>query len=180
MTPEEMIRASGADNPLTAFFDADPAGWRPYFYSEYVDLGIDENSTATTVFQTSFAPYIWTHTTHGLVGNIDDPESSGYYNDGQYLLRMSDERANYIDKPIPANLAFGPHKEGAFAEMPMPVFFPANHAVRVEFTNLWDRTLTPVAETFRVYIALKGMQYWGQLQPPKVLMELSRGLRKGQ
>lgn len=174
MTPEEMIRA-GTGNPLTAFFDADPAGWKPYFYSEFVDLGIAANAQATMVFQTTFAPYIWTHVTHGIVGNIDDPESSGLYNDGQYLVRMSDERTRYIDKPVPANLAFGPHKEGEFAELPMPIFFPANHAVNLELTNIWTRVLDPEAETFRVYFCLRGMQYWGQLKPPKDLIDMSQG-----
>lgn len=175
MTPEEMIRAGGPQNPLTAFFDADPAGWKPYFYSEYVDLGIATDAQATMVFQTTFAPYIWTHVTHGVVGNIDDPESSGLYNDGQYLVRMSDERTRYIDKPVPANLAFGPHKEGEFCELPMPIFFPANHAVNIELTNIWTRVLSPVADTFRVYFCLRGMQYWGQLKPPRSLLDMSRG-----
>lgn len=176
MTPEEVIRASGSNNPLTAFFDADPAGWKPYLYTEYVDLAVAEDSQATMVFSTTFAPYIWTHVTHGLRGNVDDPESSGVYNDGQYLVLMRDERTNYIDKPTPANLAFGPHKEGPFNELPMPIFFPANHAVNIELTNMWTRVLTPVSDTFRVYFTLRGLQYWGQLKPPRELMEMSRGL----
>lgn len=175
MTPEQLIRQQGDGNPLTAFFDADPAGWKPYFYSEHCDLGVAADSQATMVAQTTFAPYIWTHVAHTIVGNVDDPESSGLYNDGQYLVRMSDERTRYIDKPIPANLAFGPHKEGAFSELPMPIFFPANHAVNIELTNIWTRVLTPVSETFRVYFALRGMQYWGQLKPPQSLLDMSRG-----
>lgn len=175
MTPEQMIRAGGDGNPLTAFFDADPAGWKPYFYSEYADLGVAVDAQAQMVFNTMFAPYIWTHVTHGLVGNVDDPESSGYYNDGQYLVKLSDERTNYTDKPVPANLAFGPHKEGEFSELPMPIFFPANHSVKVELTNLWTRVLTPIADTFRVYFVLRGMQYWGQLKPPQDLLSMSQG-----
>lgn len=175
-TPEELIRGSGQNNPLTAFFDADPSGWKPYLYCEFADLGIAANSQGTLVFNTTFAPYIWTHVTHGVVGDVDDPESSGLYNDGQYLVRMADERTNYIDKPIPANLAFGPHKEGDFADLPMPIFFPANHSVRVELTNIWARVLTPEADTFRVYMSLKGLSYWGQLKPPEDLMRMSRGM----
>ena len=175
MTPQELIAQGGDKNPLTAFFDADPAGWKPYFYSEYADLGVAVDSQATMVFQTTFAPYIWTHVSHGIAGDVDDPESSGLYNDGEYLVRMSDERTRYIDKPVPANLAFGPHKEGEFSELPMPIFFPANHAVNIELTNLWTRVLSPVSTTFRVYFCLRGMQYWGQLKPPSELMDLSRG-----
>ena len=173
-TPAEIIAEQGS-NPLTAFYDADPAGWKPYFYSEFVDLNVLVNSEGTMVFQTTFAPFIWTHTTHGIVGNIYDPTSSGLYNDGQYLVMMSDERTNYIDAPVPANLAFGPHQEGEFSEMPQPIFFPANHAVRVELRNLWTRTLTPVSETFRVYFCLRGIQYWGQLKPPRELLKMSQG-----
>lgn len=173
-TPEEVIRKGS--NPLVAFFDADPAGWKPYLYSEFLDLGVAADSQGTIVFRTNFAPMIWTHVTHGIVGNIDDPESSGLYNDGQYLVLVRDERTNYIDKPIPANLAFGPHKEGSFAELPFPIFFPANHAVNFQLTNIWTRVLTPVSETYRVYFALKGNTYWGQLQPPESLMRVSRGM----
>ena len=175
MTPEQVIRQAGS-NPLLAFYDADPAGWKPYMYSEYVDLGVAADAQGVMVFNTNFAPYIWTNVTHGVVGNVDDPTSSGLYNDGQYLVRMRDERTNYLDKPIPANLAFGPHKEGEFADLPMPIFFPANHAVNVELTNIWTRVLTPVSETFRVYFAIRGMQYWGQLKPPQELLTLSQGM----
>lgn len=174
MTPQEMIRKGGS-NPLLAFYDADPAGWYPYFYSEFVDLGVTVDSQATCLFQTLFSPFVWTHVTHGIAGNIYDPESSGLYNDGQYLVRLSDQRTQYTDKPTPANLAFGPHNEGEFSELPMPIFFPANHSVRAELTNLWTRTLTPVAETFRVYVVLRGMTYRGQLRPPQDLMEMSQG-----
>ena len=61
MTPQEMIAAAGKDNPLTAFYDADPAGWLPNWYTEYVDLDVAVNSQATMVFQLQFAPFIWTH-----------------------------------------------------------------------------------------------------------------------
>ena len=173
-TPQELIRQSG-NNPLIAYYDADPAGWYPYFYSEFVDLGVEVDSQGVCLVQTMFMPYIWTHVTHGVVGNVDDPESSGLYNDGQYLVRFSDQRANYTDKPTPANLAFGPHKVGEFSELPMPIFFPANHSVRFEMTNIWTRVLTPVADTFRVYVTLRGMSYRGQLKPPRELMEMSQG-----
>lgn len=174
MTPEQhMPRTPG--NPLTAWFDADPAGWRPYIYSEYKDVGVAVDSQASIVFQTLFAPFMWTHVTHGIVGNVDDPETSGLYNDGQYLLSVKDERTNYTDKPVPANLAFGPHKEGDFAELPMPIFFPANHAVTIGITNLYTRVLTPVSETFRVYVTLRGLHYWGELAPPRRLLDMSQG-----
>lgn len=174
MTPQERIMSSN-NNPLIAFFDADPAGWKDYFYSEYVDLAVAENSQGAMVFNLMFAPYIWTHVSHGIVGNVDDPETSALHNDGQYLVRMGDERTNYVDKPAPANLLFGPHKEGPFAELPIPIFYPANHAVRIELTNIWTRTMNPPAETFRVYFVLRGLQYWGQLKPPEELMRMSRG-----
>lgn len=175
MTPEQVIRSAGT-NPLTAFYDADPAGWKPYLYSEYTDLDVAVNSRGTLVFNTQSSPYIWTNVTHGIVGNVDDPESSGLYNDGQYLVLMRDNRTNYIDKPVPANLAFGPHKAGEFADLPMPIFFPADHTVQFDLTNIWARVLNPPSETFRVYFALRGISYWGQLKPPKDLMEMSQGI----
>lgn len=174
MGPQDVIRESG-NNPMIAFFDADPAGWKNYFYAEYVDLGVDANAQDVMVFNLMFAPYIWTHVAHGIVGNVDDPETSALNNDGQYLVKMRDERTNYIDKPAPANLLFGPHKEGSFAELPIPTFYPANHAIQIEITNIYTRTLNPPSDTFRVYFVLRGMQYWGQLKPPDDLMRLSQG-----
>lgn len=174
-TADEILRSLPSSNPLVAYYDADPAGWRPYWYTEYVDLGVTINSQGTAVVKTDFSPFIWTHTTHGLVGEVDNPEWSGYYNDGQYLIKMSDQRTNYMQKPVPANLAFGPHKEGPFSEMSMPIFFPGDHSVTFEFTNLWTRVLTPIADTFRIYICMRGIQYWGTLRPPEELMRFSKG-----
>lgn len=164
-------------NPLIAWYDADPAGWKPFLYSGFCDIGVDVDSQARLSIRTIYAPYMWTAVTHGIVGNIDDPETSGLYNDGQYLINWKDERSAYVNNPIPANLAFGPHKEGDFPESPLPVFFPANHTVTFELTNLYNRILTPEADTFRIYIALKGLHYWGQLKPPKELLEASKGAR---
>jgi hypothetical protein len=175
MDPEDRIRSSGS-TPLIAFFDADPAGWKPYDYPAFVDLGVAANAQANMVINTNFAPYIWTHVTHTIAGNIDDPETSGLRNDGQYLVRLRDERTNYTDQAAPALTLFGPHKEGAFPELPFPIFFPANHAVNIELTNIYTRVLTPVADTFRVWFVLRGMQYWGQLRPPRELLEMSKGM----
>lgn len=174
MTPEEVIR-SGSKNPLTAFYDADPAGWKPYYYPQYADLGVAADAQQSLVMRTNFAPYIWTHVTHSIVGDVDDWESSGLKNDGQYLVRMSDERTQYLDQPCPANVAWGPHKEGEFNPLPMPIFFPANHTVRFELTNIYTRVLNPQADVFRVYFCLCGMSYWGQLKPPQELLDLSQG-----
>jgi hypothetical protein len=162
-------------NPLTAWFDADPAGWKPYIYAGHVDLGIAADSQGTITLATMFAPFMWDALTHGIVGNILDPETSGLYNDGQYLISVKDERTNYTHSPVPANLGFGPHHEGPYPPLPFPIFFPANHSVTVELTNIYARVLTPESETFRVYIALKGLHYWGSLRPPQELLDMSRG-----
>ena len=162
-------------SPLLAWYDADPAGWKPLFYPVFIDLGIAAGARATSVINTIFAPYMWTEVTHGIVGNIDDPETSGLYNDGQYLVSFSDERHNYTNAPTPANLLFGPHKEGSFKELPIPIFFPANHSVNISIENIYARILTPESPTFRVYFLLKGMSYWGDLAPPKEILNMSMG-----
>jgi hypothetical protein len=174
-TPEEVLRRSG-QNPLVAWFDEDPAGWKPYFYTAFTDLGVQINAQNVMIIPTMFAPYIWTATTTTIVGNIDDPQTSGLFNDGQYLVSMAEQRMNYMNQPLPALIAFGPHKEGEFADMPLPVFFPAEHTVRFELTNIYTRVLTPTATTFRVYFALKGMSYYGELKPPEDLLRYSRGM----
>lgn len=162
-------------DPIQAFYDADPAGWRPYYYTGHADLGVAVDSLATIVIQTNFAPYIWTEVAHTIVGDIDDPESSGLKNDGQYLVSVSDNRSNYISSPTPANNAFGPHKEGQFAPLPIPQFYPSNTGISIQLQNLYTRVLTPVSETFRVYFTLRGLSYWGDLKVPQNLMDMSRG-----
>jgi hypothetical protein len=183
MTPEEtraqlraQLQASGGDrNPLTSFFEADPAGWLPQFYGDYRDLGVAANAQENMTIRTDWAPYIWTHVVHTIVGNIGDPQTSGLYNDGQYLITLTDERRNFVSTPLPANMLFGPVGEGPYPDLPFPVFFPADHTVRVGLTNIYNRVLTPVSETFRVYFALKGLAYWGSLKPPEELLEYSKG-----
>ena len=162
-------------NPLVAWFDADPAGWRPYIYPGYVDLNVAVDSQASITISTMFAPFMWNAITHGIIGNVRDPETSGLFDDGQYTFSVKDERTNYTHQPVPANIGFGPFVEGSYAALEFPIFFPANHAVTIELTNLYTRVLTPVSETFRVYVALKGMHYWGSLRPPKQLIEMSQG-----
>jgi hypothetical protein len=166
--------------PLTSFFDRDPAGWKPFWYTGYVDLGVDANSRAVTTISLQFQPFMWIEVAHGIVGNIDDWETSGLNNDGQYLISISDERQVYTQTPTPANHLFGPHKTGEFAPLPIPVFFPANHTIRVGFENIYDRTLTPVSPTFRVYITLRGMHYWGQLKYSAEDMAMSMGGQRRQ
>lgn len=164
-------------NPLSAWFDQDPGGWKPFWYPAYFDLNVLAGARATNVIRTNFQPYMWIQTTHTIIGNIDDPETSGLYNDGQYLVTIADERATYTQAPTPANLLWGPHKEGEFAELPIPVFFPADHSVNITLENIYTRILTPEAEIFRVYVCLRGMHYWGKLRIPDELLRYSQGGR---
>ena len=164
-------------NPLIEWFDADPAGWKPFTYNEYVDIGVAADSIGRLSIRTIYAPYMWEKITHSIVGNIDDPETSGLYNDGQYLITCKDERSAYVNNPIPSLNFCGPHKEGEFPAMPFPVFFPANHTITFELTNIYTRILTPESPTFRVHISCIGMHYWGQLKPPRELLEASKGFQ---
>jgi hypothetical protein len=165
-------------NPLTAFFDADPGGWKPMWYPAFFDLGVAAGARARNIIRINWRPYMWVETAHTIVGNIDDPETSGLYNDGQYLVSVADERQTYVNAPSPANLLWGPHKSGEFAPMPIPVFFPADHSINVELENIYTRTLTPPADTFRVYVELRGMHYYGSLQVPTDLLDWSQGGQK--
>ncbi|MDD3380027.1 MAG: hypothetical protein PHD68_02265 [Rugosibacter sp.] len=176
-TPQEALERfrSEGRNPLTAWYDADPAGWRPYMYDGFCDLGVAANAQNRMTIPTMFAPFIWVQVTHGVVGNFIDWQTSGLINDGQYLVQMAEQRANYLNQPTPANLAFGPHIEGSFADLPMPIFFPAEHTVNIELTNIYTRVLTPQADTFRVHFVLRGMQYHGDLKPPQELLNWSGG-----
>ncbi len=162
-------------SPLTAFFDADPAGWRPYTYAGFVDIGVTVNAQGTIGLPTMFQPYMWTGFRHTIVGNIDDWETTGLMNDGQYLVEYADERSQYTSTPTPALLLSGPHKEGPFPDFPLPVFFPANHTITFKLTNIYTRVLTPTFPTFRVWVAMYGLQYWGKLQPPRNLLNYSQG-----
>lgn len=162
-------------SPLLAFYDADPAGWRHYSYSSFVDIGVAANQQGTITLPTMFQPYMWHGFRHSVVGDIDDWETTGLKNDGQYLVEYSDERSQYTSAPTPALLLSGPHKEGPFPSFELPVFFPANHTITFRMTNIYTRVLTPTAATFRVYVSIYGLQYWGKLQPPRDLLNYSQG-----
>ena len=139
------------------------------------DIAVAANSQGVITLPTMLQPYMWHDLTHTIVGNIDDPETSGLYNDGQYTIEYADERSQYTSIAIPSLALSGPHKEGSFPDFRLPVFFPANHTITFRITNLHGRILTPTAPTFRVWVCIHGLQYWGQLRPPQNMLDYSQG-----
>ena len=170
--PEEKLFQK---NPLIAWYEADPAGWLPYSYGGFTDLKVEADSTGRIAVRTINAPFMWTKVVHTIVGNIEDPQTSGLYNDGQYLMGVRDERRNFTDTPIPADLFAGPRKQGDFPDLDFPIFFPSNHTIRFELVNIYTRILTPESDVFRIWVGVRGMHYWGDLKPPEALLKYSRG-----
>lgn len=154
------------ENPLQAWFDSDPGGWKSYMYPAYIDLGVAANATAQGQIETNFKPFIWNEVAWSFMGNILDPESSGLYNDGMVLVDMKEEETLYFKAPVPINAAFGPHFQGQFNPMPFPTYYPANHSLVFNLTNVYTRVLTPTAETFQVCLLIRGLHYYGEVLPP--------------
>lgn len=149
--------------PLLNFFDLDPERLKPLLYKVDIDVPVLVNGIGHGSITTRNQPFIWTKTTHRIIGNTFDPESSGLYDDGQYDVEMSDEMRVYTVGGINADLLFGPKGEGEFQEMAYPVYFAGTHTVLFRLTNLYTRVLTPRADTFRVQFCIHGLADWGKL-----------------
>jgi hypothetical protein len=145
--------------------DLDPERWKPMFYSMLVEVPVAEGGIGRGSITTNNQPYIFTHISHAIVGNTYDPETSGLYDDGQYLINWRDEVRAYSKEPILASLLFGPKFQGDWQRLPYSVYYAGNHTVSFDLTNTYTRILTPVSATFKVQIALRGLADWGALQP---------------
>lgn len=161
-------------NPLLGKFDLDPGKWRPLFYPIYVDVPVTAGRIGRASVTINNQPYIWTDTTHKIVGDTADPATSGLYQDGQYSVAFKDEQANYQKDFMPADLAFGSqgstNNSGFIIALPYPIPFPGNKTITFEVLNDVTRVLAgdPAPTTFKVAFLMHGVANWGDLELPRV------------
>lgn len=149
---------------LLSVDDLDPERWKPMFYSGIAEVPVEEGGLVRLAITTNNQPFIFTHIAHGIVGNVQDPETSGLYDDGQYYVLWRDEIRAFSKESILSSLLFGPKVQGDWARLPYPIYYAGNHTISFDITNAYTRTLSPVAETFDVQFVLRGLADWGQLE----------------
>jgi hypothetical protein len=149
---------------LLGKFDYDPGRYRPLIYGLSITVGDQAGDIGRGSVSINNQPWVMTKITHQITGPTADPETSGLYQDGQYLIEFKDEQSNYQNQPIPADILFGSVRSGFIIELPYPIPFAGNKTLTFNLTNLVTRTLT-VGNTFDVHLALHGCADWGPLSP---------------
>lgn len=145
---------------LMGKFDEDPGRYRPLYYGVEIAVPVAVGGVGRGSISLNNQPFIWTRCAHQIVGDIFR-EDSGLFQDGQYMLAFKDEQSNYQNQPIPAELLFGSVRSGFIIELAFPIAFAGNKTITFEITNRANRTLSPVAPTFNVYVAMHGIADWG-------------------
>lgn len=152
-------------NPLLGKFDQDPGRWRPYKYGCVVEVPVTINLSGENTIEIMNQPFIMILLTHAIIGNTDDPETSGLRQDGQYLIEWREEVSNYQNQPLLAETAFGSTRYGAIPFY-QPIPFAGNKTLHFRVTNAYNRILSPQADIYRVQIVIHGVADWGTDRRP--------------
>lgn len=153
--------------PLLNFFDLDPERLKPLIYAVTIDVPVIEGGIGQGAVQLRNQPFIVTKLTHRILGRTGDPESSGLYDDGQYLIEWKDDMRVFTPVAINADLLMGPKNYGEFPDLVYPIYYAGTIALHFRITNQYARTLSPTSDYFKVQIAVHGTADWGKLQPPQ-------------
>lgn len=155
--------------PLLNKFDIDPGDWRPLYYPVEIEVGVAAGAIGRNSVSVNNMPYIWVRTTHGIKGDVADPETSNLWNDGQYDVNFRDEESVYQRDWAPANLVFGGYgpaqggqQGGYLIDMPYPIAFSGNRTVTFEVRNSILRAPTDQSTTFKVVFVMHGISSWGK------------------
>lgn len=144
--------------------DLDVERWKPMNYAVTIDVPVVQNGIGRGSVQLNEQAYLITRISMLILGNTEDPETSGLYQDGQFLVSMNDEIRNYSNVPVHSDLLFGPKREGSFRTLEYPICYQAGHSIKFELTNTYTRILTPQADTFQVQVCLSGLADWGMVK----------------
>lgn len=152
-------------NPLLSRFDADPGPWRPMFYPVNIDVPLEAAQSEIGSVTINNQPFIWMYLGHQIIGNTGDPETSGLFQDGQYMIEMKDEQSNYQSMMFAASAAIGGPGVGYQINLPLPIPYPGTKTLTFRITNNYTRVLTPEPDepVFRVQLVVAGVADWGRL-----------------
>ena len=133
--------------------------WEDYFYYRQFDVPVVVDGIARGSIVLEEQPHVIYRITHGVIGNVDDPETSGLFRDDQYAIYFKDQRRSYMDAPIPAHLLFGSESHGG-GNLPLlfPIIQAGSKTFNFEIQNLYTRTLSPEVPTYTVGICLHTMR----------------------
>lgn len=139
--------------------DLDWTKWEPYYYYREFDVPIIQDRGAKGSIVIEEQPHLIYRVTHGIIGNVDDPETSGLFRDDQYAILFRDQRRPYMDTPIPAHLLFGSESHGGGnLALLFPILQAGSKTFNFEIVNLYPRTLEGDAQTYKVGICLHAMR----------------------
>jgi len=133
--------------------------YEPYYYHRSFAVPVIAEKTIRGDITLEEQPHVIYRITHAIIGNVDDPETSGLFRDDQYAIKIGDGRRQYMANPIPASLLFGPESKGS-GNLPLlfPIMAAGSRVYQFEIENLYTRTLSPEAETYRVDICMHTMR----------------------
>lgn len=156
-----MVQNSKAvQYPLLGKFDEDPGRWRPYKYGVIIEVPVEADGVGEGTIQILNQPFILTRITHQIIGNTEDKEATGLYNDGQYFVEWKDELSQYQNDPLLAEAAYGSARFQSIA-LDCPIPFAGNKTLTFRLTNAYARVLTPESDVYNVQIVVHGIADWG-------------------
>src|SRR4030042_6675063 len=94
--------------------DLNAARVNPMNYATIIDVPVIANGVGQGVVTFNNQPIFVTRAAMLFLGNTEDPETSGLFQDGQVLIAMNDDQRTYQNQPIHADLLWGPKREGSF------------------------------------------------------------------
>jgi hypothetical protein len=151
-------------NPLFGRYDKDPGRFRSQFYKVEVDVPVTLGGAGRASVALNNEPFVLTRITAKIIGDTNDPSSTGLYQDGQFDIEWKDEQRTYVNSPMAADLMFGSNVSGYILELPMPIPYAGNKTLSFTVYNRIARTLVPASDNFTVQIVLAGISDLGELQ----------------
>lgn len=137
--------------------DLDPQIWKVFSFPVNIDVSCAVDGVGRGDAKLLNHRQFITKITHQVLGQTTDPQASGLYQDGQYLIDWKDQKNVFTIEGVQANNLFGPYQQGSFPSLPFPQYYAGVNTIMFTVTNLYTRTLIPASPTFRVQICLHGI-----------------------
>jgi len=155
-------------NPDTSYlvskFDLDPSRVKPMWYEVTIDVPVIINGIGRGSVTMNNQPFLLTRITHAIVGPTYDWATTGWYQDGQYLVAFKDDNIVYQNNPIMSEAFFGANRTGHYLDFRFPIMYAGRRTVSFEVTNTYLRQFTSEADYFPVQLVLHGICDMGTLK----------------
>lgn len=151
---------------LLSRFDIDPTRVKPMWYGCNISVPIVADGLGRGSVTMNNQPFMAARITHAVLGATFDWQTTGLYQDGQYLINFKDEMHNYQNIPLQSEVQFGPNRTGHYLDFKYPLFFAGTSTVSFEVTNLYARVLSPESDYYTVQLCIHGVADWGPYTQP--------------